>query len=394
MNILMVLSDNTFPPDIRVKKEAKSLIDAGHRVFLICRRGANQAKSEVVNGVYVYRISFPFSSIPRIFSFLYLTIYRFIIIPYILFIAKRHKIDVLHVHDLPFALATCIVGKILKKPVVFDMHEDYIAMMLYGSKNNFKVRILSKILEIEEKIVLKLSTKIIVVVEEEIRRLVRLGVPIHKIVVIHNTEDPDELDKLQSSIPDFSEQFRDKFVMAYIGGFSRHRGLDILIKAMPLILAEIPNAHLLLVGDGVMKDQLVRMYKKLGIEDKVTFTGWVSFEEAMGYLKISDVCVIPYHKTRQTNKSFPHKLSQYMYFGKPIVVSDVESLKRIVKETGCGIIFKAGDYKDLARKIIEAKKQNLLKRLGEKARIAFEEKYNWCNTSKKLIELYLSLIHI
>ena len=388
MNILMVLSDNTYPPDIRVKKEARSLIDAGHRVFLICRRGANQAKNEVVDGIHVYRIDLPFSSIPLIFPFLYLTIYRFIIIPYILSIVKKHKIDVLHVHDLPYALATCIVGKIIKKPVIFDMHEDYIAMMLYTSKHKFIIRILSKILEVEEKIALKMSTKIIVVVEEEIGRLVKLGVPTQKIVVIHNTEDPNELDKLQSSIPDFSEQFRDKFVITYIGGFSRHRGLDVLIKAMPLILDEIPNAHLLLVGDGVMKDHLVKMCEKIGIEDKVTFTGWVSFEEALGYLKISNVCVIPYHKTRQTNKSFPHKLSQYMYFGKPIVVSDVDSLKRIVEETGCGIIFKAGDHEDLAKKIIEVKKHNLLKELGEKAREAFERKYNWNNTSKKLIELY------
>jgi len=387
----MVLSDNTFPPDIRVKKEAKALTKAGHKVFLVCRKGKNQVKSEIVEGVRVYRLDFPLQYIPKIGNLLYFSIYRYLLILFVIFIVEKYKIDVLHVHDLPFALATCIPGKILRKPVIFDMHEDYVDMVRYGISRQTKLNaLLLKLLEIEEKLCLRFSTKIIVVTEEERERLAKLGIPEEKIEVIENTEDPDEL--YDFSIPDFKNIFQNKFLISYVGGFSRHRGLEILVKAVPLILNEIPNAYLLLVGDGIMKDYLIRMVKDLGIEDKVTFTGWVNFRDAMGYIKTSDICAIPYHKTRQTDKSFPHKLSQCMYFGKPILVSNVRSLKRIIKETECGIIFKAGDHKDLARKIVEAKKQDILKRLGENARIAFEKKYNWRNTSKKLIKLYNTLL--
>jgi len=71
MNILMILSDNTFPPDIRVKKEAGALIGDGHKVSLIAVRGKGQSKSELVEDVSVFRYSCSF--------LLYLLIYRYLI---------------------------------------------------------------------------------------------------------------------------------------------------------------------------------------------------------------------------------------------------------------------------------------------------------------------------
>lgn len=390
----MILSDNIFPPDIRVKKETKALIDAGHEIFLIARRGDNQIKNEIVEGVHVYRIDYPFRTIPLIGGFLYFFIYRYFLLFYIMLMSKKYSVDALHVHDLPFALATCMAGKIIQKPVVFDMHEDYVEMMSWGMKGKKGAKktvsaLMSKILEIEERMCIALSTKILVVVEEEIKRLTAMGVPSDKIEVISNTADLEELNNI--SVPNSYAEFKNKFVISYIGGFSKHRGLDTLVKAMPLILNKISNAHLLLVGEGVMKEPLLRLCKDFNIEENVTFTGWVPFEEAMSYIKISDICAIPYHKTRQTNKSFPHKLSQYMYLGKPILVSDVESLKRIIEETQCGIVFEASNPKDLAVKIIEVREQGILEQLGMNGKIAAEKKYNWGKTSEKLLTLYSQL---
>ena len=386
----MVLSDNTFPPDIRVKKETIALINAGHKIILIARRGANQVKEETIGGVHVFRINYPLRTIPLLGGFLYFFIYRYLLLFRIILLSREYKIDVLHVHDLPYALTTCLAGKIMLKPVVFDMHEDYVGMIagsmkrIKGPKRYIMV-LISKILETEERICIALSTKILVVVEEEIERLCVTGVSFEKIEVIPNTVNLEELNytDVGSHIG-----FKNKFVISYTGGFSKHRGLDTLVKATPLILDEISNAHLLLVGDGVMEEPLLKLCKDLHIEKNVTFTGWVPFEEAMSYIKISDLCAIPYHKTRQTNKSFPHKLSQYMCFGKPILVSDVKSLKRIVEETRCGIVFESGNSVDLAEKIINAKKQGILNQLGMNGRIAAEKRYNWVNTSKKLVKLY------
>jgi len=278
------------------------------------------------------------------------------------------------------------------------MHEDYVEMVRWNEKDKKRGKkiglLITKLLEIEEKICVNLSTKIIVVVEEEAKRLVKMNVPLEKIEVISNTVDSEEICYSDNNVSSPLVGFEDKFILCYVGGFSKHRGLDTLVKAMPLILSKMPNTHLLLIGDGIMKNKLLELCKSLNIEEKVTFTGWIPLEEALDYIKISDICVIPYHKTKQTNKSFPHKLSQYMYLGKPILVSDVNSLKRIVEENRCGVVFKAGNPDDLARKIINAKYKGILSELGRKGRIAAITKYNWKITSQKLVALYNQLVKI
>jgi len=189
MKILMVLSDNTFPPDIRVKKEANALISAGYKVFLIARKGKDQIKKEVVENIHVYRINIPFQTIPWLGGFLYFFIYRYLLLYHILFLSKKYRINVLHVHDLPFALTTCLAGKIIQKPVIFDMHEDYVEMVGWNVKDKKGLRkmiglLIAKLLELEERICTILSAKILVVVEEEIKRLAEIGVPLEKIEFI------------------------------------------------------------------------------------------------------------------------------------------------------------------------------------------------------------------
>jgi len=203
MKILMVLSDNTYPPDIRVKKEAKVLLKDGNKVFLLVKKGKGQFKEEVVEGVHVYRFdrSFLESIVLKsalIGNLLYFFIYRYLILFDIMSLSKKHKVDVLHVHDLPYALATCIAGKLLHKPVVFDRHENYVSMFVATLDRKKLVRgmifgvLISKMLDFEERICLRLASKIIVVVEEMRKRIMIRGVPPNKVVVVSNTADVDQ----------------------------------------------------------------------------------------------------------------------------------------------------------------------------------------------------------
>jgi len=387
MKILMILSDSFFPDDIRVKKEVRTLLNNGHEVSVITLRRKGQLRSENVDGVTVFRYRCPFQ--------LHLALHRHLVFFHILHITRKMNIDAFHVHDMPCALASCLAGVVCQKPVVVDLHEDYTDMIMFSVKGFRGLKraegiLLSKILSFEEWICLRSARKVIVVVEESIERLVKMGIPKQKIVVIHNTSDLEELknatdDKVKT------EEIFGKFTITYVGHFSRYRGLDTLLKAMPLICEKIPNAHLLLVGDGETKGELVRLCNNLNIDKNVTFTGWVSFEEAMNYIKMSDVCAIPYHRTRQTNRSFPHKLGQYMFFGKPILVSDVDSLKRIVYETKCGIVYEASNSRALAEKLVEATEQMVLKEMGVNAKITAETELNWTKTSERLCGLYEEL---
>jgi glycosyltransferase involved in cell wall biosynthesis len=130
--------------------------------------------------------------------------------------------------------------------------------------------------------------------------------------------------------------------------------------------------------------------RDLGIADRVLFKGWINFENIPAWIKNSRVCVIPHVKNEHTESTMPNKIYDYMYFGKPVAVSDIKPLVRIVTEARAGLVFKSGDYRDLGEELIK-----LLS--GSSAGVAYgqgkeliETKYNWGVDSAKLVGLIAS----
>ena len=394
MSTLMVLvARRGFPPDMRVEKEAKALLSRKYRVYLLSGSPEELPQFQVVNGINVYRIKLLWSR-PLLLSIL---VNQLMLPFHLIRRINKHKIPIVHVHDLHYALIATIIGRILCRKVIYDAHEDYVGMIMGHLKRKGLLRkiyftIFLCYYVFSEKIVCRLARKVIVVVEENKNRLIKLNVPKDKVVVVSNTPDVDKLRKL--SIPSTGKGR--KTVISYIGGISYLRGLDTLIKALPLITRKNPETHLLLVGDGeATVSKLIKMSKRLGVEKHVTFTGWVSFDRAMEYMQESDIGVIPHRSSPHTNHTVPHKLFQYMFYKKPVIVSDVKPLKRIVREAGCGLVFRAGNHEELAERLLEAiNDASKRKEMGEKGRRAVETKYNWDTEQKKLLLIYETVFQI
>lgn len=396
MNILMVLSTKKYPPDGRVEREARYLIRDGHNVFLMARRGPKQMCEEVVDGVRVIRVPLPFQCKKAVADFIYFFFQRYFILFHIIRTCRRHRIDALHVHDLPYAFATTLTGKLLGIPVIFDMHEHYTVML----RMSFEARIYRKLkpfafllltlLRIEERIACRWSSKVIVVAEEHISRIEGLGVSRENIVVVTNTEDVDYFMGLPID-KSLMEDHRDDFVILYVGGFAGHRGLETAIQAMPSVLEKIPNARLLLVGDGYNRVELEELTREMGLDERVTFTGFQPFEKLPSYILLSDVGLIPHISTPHTEMTMPNKIFQFMMLGKPVVVSNVRPMMRVVKDTECGLVFKERDMQSLAETIIQFQDENLRRQLGANGKQAVEDRYNWQETVQALLCLYRSL---
>ena len=85
----------------------------------------------------------------------------------------------------------------------------------------------------------------------------------------------------------------DKKVIISVGRLVHRKGQDKLIEAMPDILKNIPNAHLLLVGEGPYENHLNKLVNKLSLKDQVTFTGRITYENLPTYLSAADLFVMP-----------------------------------------------------------------------------------------------------
>ncbi|MEM3658728.1 MAG: glycosyltransferase family 4 protein [Candidatus Hadarchaeum sp.] len=402
MNICMLLAFHDFPPDIRVEIEARALSRAGHKVMIVCDWDKPKARplDDYWEGCKVKRIPTLKSGLLRkVNSLVWKVTFRHWYWYYVISrMVPEEKIDVIHVHDLPMVGTGLLVASRYGIPLVADLHENYPAAIAYykPARLSWHQRILNFLdstprwQAYERKCALA-ATKVLVVVEEAKIRLVEAGIPPEKIEVVENTVDVDYFLSLPLA-DSIIEKYRGEFVISYIGGFGgRHRGLDTAIEAMPVILREIPNARLLLVGDGPIKPLLEKMVAERSLNERVTFVDWQPFDKIPSFIYASTVCLIPHHSNPHTEATSPHKLFQYMLMGKPVVVSTCKPLRRIVEETGSGLIFQAGNSESLAEAVIKLRDKNLRDQLGEAGRRAVLEKYNWAETSKKLIKVYEQL---
>jgi len=392
MRIGMVLNHRIPPPDIRVEKEAKTLLGAGHEVHLLLEGAPGQEREErykgmsLVRGVAMsplrdkyHRYTFNFTFRDRM--------WRRAIGDF----AVSREVDALHVHDLPFMREAVSIGKSLGLPVVADLHENYPAGLQVWYESSLKKRTIYNFDRWAryEREILKEVDAVIVVIDESKERLLRLGLPEDRIFVVPNTASREG-----GTTPidvEVVDRYRGRFVITYIGGFAPHRGLDTVVRAMPAVRARVPEVRLLLVGDRNERYRryLERLAEESGCADAVEMTGWQPFEKIWSYIEASDVCLVPHARNPHTDTTIPHKIFQYMSLSKPIIVSDCPPLRRVVEDSGGGRWFTYDDPADLAAKIIELHgSEGIRRRMGEAGRRAFLDRYNWDSTSGGLLRLY------
>lgn len=391
----MILQATIPPPDIRVEKEAKTLIGAGHEVHLLLERGAGEPVDEEVDGIRFiravrmgplrekwHRYTFNFTYRDPLWR---RSIARFV---------QERRIDVLHVHDLPLAGEAVSVGRSMDVPVVADLHENYPAGLQVWYQNAFKKMTIYNYHRWAryERRILREVDAVIAVIEESRERITGLGIPREKIFVVPNTAST-ERENIPID-PDIVSRYEGRFVVSYIGGFASHRGLDIAIRALPRMRDGIPGLLLVLVGDRnrPYRDYLGKLAGSLGCGDMVEMTGWQPFEKIWSYIDASSVCLVPHARNPHTDTTIPHKIFQYMMVAKPVIVSDCPPLARVVRDAGAGLVFRYDDPAELASKILELYGNESHR--GEMARAgrqAFLDRYNWDHTSVELVELYRRL---
>ncbi len=390
-----MLLDRTFPPDPRVANEARSLVAAGHEVHLLClRHGEKQPAREEWQGVHVHRLEIPRWFYRKLSAVsLEIPVYRWTLLGPLRRMVKEERIEVVHTHDLPMVAIGRTVARSHGIPLVADLHENWpAALATYGYATRFPGRFMisSTRWARHERSILPRADRIIVVIEEAMERLVAIGIDPAKIAIVRNTVEVDEFRGFGND-PGIADRFRGRFVLCYLGGFERHRGLEMVVEAMPLLARLVPESLLLLVGSGSTEGGLRALAARLGVADRVVFEGWQPFQRFPSYIQAAQVCLIPHVRNPHTDTTIPHKLFQTMLLGRPVLTSDCRPLRRIVEETGCGLVFPSGDAEAFAGAAASLVDPLLRGPMAEAGRRAVLERYNWSRDAATLVEAYRTL---
>lgn len=84
-----------------------------------------------------------------------------------------------------------------------------------------------------------------------------------------------------------------KKVIVSVGRLVHRKGQDVLIEAMPAIIEKVPDAHLLMIGEGPYRGYLETRVKSLGIRERVTFIGRIQYADLPEYICVGDIFVMP-----------------------------------------------------------------------------------------------------
>jgi len=176
------------------------------------------------------------------------------------------------------------------------------------------------------------------------------------------------------------------FVITIVANLYKIKGVEYFIRAASLIAQEVPESKFIIVGQGAEKESLTKLATKLGISERIIFTG--SIYNTKNYLAISDVYV-----SSSLSEGFSNSILEAMAMGLPVVATDVGGNREAVVDKESGFLVPSLDYGGIALKVIELYRNHDLKNeMGDKGRTIVEERFDLRGMIKEHEELYLELI--
>jgi phosphatidylinositol alpha-1,6-mannosyltransferase len=146
-----------------------------------------------------------------------------------------------------------------------------------------------------------------------------------------------------------------KKVIVSVGRLVHRKGQDVLIEAMPAIMKEIPDAHILMIGEGPYRSYLQNRAKALGIQERVTFIGRIQYADLPRYICVGDIFVMP-SRSRLAGLEVEGLGIVYLEAsacGLPVIAGNSGGAPDAVLEGETGLVVDGTNKADVAAVVIE-----------------------------------------
>jgi len=164
--------------------------------------------------------------------------------------------------------------------------------------------------------------------------------------------------------------------------------IESLVKSVPLVLKDIPEAKFVIAGRGSREAELKRLAKSIGVLDSIMFIGMIPNDELPQYLTSADI----YVSTSLSDAGLAASTGEAMACGLPVIITDFGVNREWVEDGKNGFIIPLKNPKALAEKIITLLgNEDLRTKFGKKNRKIIEERLNYYIEMEKMEKLYKEL---
>jgi glycosyltransferase involved in cell wall biosynthesis len=382
--IVMLLENNPYPQDVRVRSEALSLVGAGHEVCVIAPRARGQARREVVDGVEVMRFRLIDGSARGALGFAL----EYLVAAGALHVAAVRALvngaTVLHLHNPPdIFFAAGVAFRLAGRKVVFDHHDLFPETVEVKFGRGLASRLASRC----QRLTLAVANHVIATNASYADVALTRKRP-EQVTIVRNAP-PAAWTRLPLR---FRSGSLPQLHLAYVGAISSQDGVDGLAPVMAS-LCQGPgaiDARLTIIGDGDGRAVVERRLADHGVADRVTFTGWVPPGRVAELLQAADVCVDPSPGTDVNRRSTMTKIAEYLALGKPVVAYDLLESRRTAGDAA--LFVACDDTAAFAAALRRLAHDPLLRyRLAHDALSRAKRHLTWEHSERALLEAYATL---
>ena len=369
-----MLLTNPHRPDPRVLREARALTEAGHRITLLAWDRETGAGAEAVeDGVNVVRLGpeSPFRAPLRVFfgllRFWARSLRR----------SRRLDFDLVHSHDLDTLPLGIIIARLSGKPLLYDGHELYAAMV------KGEVGPLYPVLAALERRLMRRPDAIITVSEALADALSRGRSQKARIVMT----SPDAASIGKAEVERVRSAYGlSGFVICYLGSLEPGRFVEELMD----IFGPDDGVTVLIGGAGSLEQRIRETSERAS---HVRYIGFVNAEEALALTASSDLVSAMMDPSNLNNViGTPGKILNSMALGKALITADGLEIGGLVREIGCG--FSVPYNREAFREAVLKGKddEKALEDMGARGKEYFEANMSWQKSSEELLGAYRTLL--
>jgi glycogen(starch) synthase len=358
---------------------SRELVKLGADTYIVTCDFPGAPEREVVNGAHVVRVDSYKTPSPDFATWDSLMNVNMQKETATLISDLGRQVDIIHAHDWLVANAAVGLKQIFRIPLVATIHSTEI-----GRRNGLHTDYERMIHQTENW--LAHESWRIICCSQYMAQHVRwaYGLPQDRVMVIPNGVDATVYKK-EFDRTEFRKRFAspEEKIVLYVGRLVYEKGVQTLVSAIPKILSRV-NAKFVVVGDGGMKDHLMRQVANMRLTHRIMFTGFLDEETLRKLYQIADVCVVP-----SLYEPFGITALEAMAANTPLVVSNTGGLSEIVEHDKTGTKVYAGNADSVAwgitRILLDPAYADWIKLNAYKRAL---EVYDWARIAKETKEFY------
>jgi glycosyltransferase involved in cell wall biosynthesis len=182
----------------------------------------------------------------------------------------------------------------------------------------------------------------------------------------------------------------DDLVILAAGRLVAKKGFDQLVRAMSGVVAAVPKAHLVIVGEGPERARLKQLTKDCGLEGKLLLLGQVPWTEMPAYLMEADVFAMPSVRDTTGNlDGLPNVILEAMAAGRPVVATRLGGIPLAVQDNVTGLLVNEANSDELCRALVHLLlSKEKRQAMGQAGRARVQTEMNWRRVAERLDQMY------